>query len=986
MNYFCKSMKLLNSSLFLSLILLFLSTSIIQAQVNLDKPATASTNIESTVALWAEYEGSSAYTYQLQLSTDSTFVQIDISDTNKRYYVIVTGLKLNTKYFWKMRRWKGTDTSSWSTVWNFITSDKPTIQGPRDGGSYVEFTPIYLHRTNHYSYEIQIDTNSSFNSPALSTIYDIDTGKTYDLQLFYSGFYYNQKHLLRFRTFNTGDTSPWSAVNQFDITFKLDKQLVFNKPEASPAFNWTRPFTNESSAYEIKIDTSPLFNSGLLRQNTFSIKENNRDQPLAMGAALYNTKYYWTVRAMNSKDTSDWVDADPFTTGKHPISLSVPFRFYPNQELILQLDTFVKKAKIFYDTALTENKSPNLKYIEITPTYSSNDNTRDTIQLKNLFYNKNYFLTIQLFNGEDSINSRNNQSFATYAHSNMNDPYSFRNYGTRTLLVFDTNYNMGTYFRVQLDSNSNFSTPIVDSIYTTDKGFDGKRPLAELEFSKKYYWRVKNAHEKDTSLWSNQYSLNSFETFTAPTLTSPSNNIKLNTLNFKLQWERVYEQWSNINNIIYYQLQYDTSLDFNSPELKNEYILDNAQNSDSAYCKLFNTKYYWRVRIYNSMDTSIWSQVRNFITADQLFRIEPEDGDTNILPSFIDWLSIEGTKGYILYFDTSKMLNSTNNKWVIEKNRPFFHSFFENNTTLDFNTQYHFKLGVFTEQDTLYGDTISFTTRKRNGVILSSPANSALDQSWQTLLRWNAFPTSSTNQYLIELSNFEDMRDSTTYSSTGLARSVILQPAQTYYWRVRAMFNDVTPSSDYSVVWNFSTKDGLDSVVLNIPADSAILNSDKFNFRWFNVTDAQSYDLQIGFDANFLGFRPFNSVLLSQNVDLLSDGTRYYWRVRAKSNGVNSSWSEIRTFEVKLPTNVYQIENNGVLVYPNPNNGNFIIKSNNGPIDRIEIYNSNGVLVYKNDYNLKQSNQVITTPLSKGVYFVKTHLKDQILTTRIIIQ
>ena len=947
----------------------------LQAQVKLNKPATNSTDIATTIALWAEYEGSSAYTYQVNISADSNFSTIDFEGTNNRYYVIATRLKLGTKYFWRMRRWKGTDTTSWSDTWNFKTSSVPTIQGPGDGGAYEEFTPIYLHRTNHYNYEVQLDTQKGFKSSALHTFYDIDTGKTEDLHWFYNGFFYNQKHYLRFRTFNTGDTSPWSTTIAFDIEFTLENTSVRNTEEASPALNWKRPYRTRTNAYEARLDTTANFNSSILIEKTFT--ELNRDVPLYMGPAHYSTTYYWSVRAMNAKDTSDWIQApSTFNTGDHTFSWPAPSRFYPNQEVTIKLDTFVEKARVYYDTALTESNSPNLKYFEFNPTRIGGDNTLDTLKFENLLYAKTYFLTVQLFNGKDSVKSRNNSPKSVFQHSNMRDPYRFRKYGTRVELDFDTSYAMGSYFRVQVDSNSDFSSPFLDETYNSTSGFQGKKPRAELEFSKRYYWRVKNGHKLDTSLWSNRYILNYFETFSAPTLTGPSDGIRLNTLNFVLRWERVYNQWTTNKDTVYYQLQYDTSANFNSPELKNRYRFNDAETTDTAFCQLFNTKYYWRVRIFNTMDTSVWSEVRSFNTADKIYRIEPEEGDTNIMPSFIDWLSIEGTKGYVLYLDTVKDLSSKSNKWIIEKERPFFHSFFENNTRLDFNTKYFFKLGVFTPKDTLYSDTISFTTRKRNGVILTSPVNGANEQSWNTTLRWNTFPGSSTKQYLIEVSESPSMSDSQTYSSTGNNRPVNLSPAKTYYWRVRAMFNDVTATSDYSVIWKFSTKGGLDSPTLILPKDSAIINAAQHTFSWSSVADAAGYQFQIDQSPLFSGPRSLTTASTSINVNQLAHGQTYYWRVRASAGTIFSPWSEVRTFNVDLSAKVQSLKTEQVKVYPSPTSGLISVESKAGLIEKVEVFDGLGRLVFSQSEVPSSIQNFNISHLSNGLYHMVVTIEN----------
>jgi hypothetical protein len=958
-------------ALFVALMLLNMKA---EAQIDLSRPSTNSKNLGTTVALWAEYEGSSKYTYQLQVSDDSTFATTQFSDTNNRYYVVAYGLKLSTKYFWRMRRWKGTDTTIWSAVWNFTTNDKPIIQGPRDSSVLNEYARVFLNKTNLKNFEIWLDTLADFSSSGIVKTSFKDTSKTSDFEWKPAGYYFNKNYYLKYRTFETGDTSPWSNTHYFKVIFAVpvyhNSPKYFNFTYASPGIQWLFDESKKLEYYELEFDTDKNFNSTDKKRIIYD--DIKYGDTISIGDLKFNTYYHWRVRAKNALDISPWWYGDSLRTGDGSHGPNWPWFLYPNHDLVFFSDTFANRVKFELDTSSNYN-SPELFTYNFTPTSNGGFRSRDTIRLRKLFYNTLNHIKYTIYNDVDSLVRGRN--IKTNMHADMDEPYSYKPNNIDVPLRVDTSFKNGNYFRMQLDTSPLFNSPLFwDTTILESNGFNGSFIKTKLKFSTTYYWRLQNGHEKDTSDW----GLRVFETYGSPQLVKPNNGVEFNTLRYRLEWEELQNTQ--------YHLQVDTSIHFNSNQLANTYITDYQRTFDSTNCKLFNTKYYWRVRVYGENDSSEWSEIRNFITADQIFRIKPEDGDTNVYPSSIDWLSIEGTKGYLLQIDTSEMLSGPVKKWIIEKNRPFFHNFYDNNYSLDFSTPYFFQLGVFTESDTLYSDTIRFTTRKRNGVALTSPNNNATNQAWLTPLRWVPFPSSNAKKYRVEVSEHPDMRDSLVYIATGITTTASLQPAKTYYWRVRAMFNDIIPVSDYSVTRKFSTNDGLDAPVLMLPADSSYIGNNQFTFTWMAVSNANSYELQVGFDPGFNGFRTFTTSSPSQSVDLLSEGQTYFWRVRAISGGIRSPWSVVRRFEVNLNSNYKQIDNEKIVVTPNPSDGKFIIQSNASAIHKIEIFDIKGQVVFQQNIKGFNKQQVINHQLSPGVYILHTQLEGKTIVTKVIIQ
>lgn len=83
-------------------------------------PANSSVNIPTTTTFsWNSAIGASLYEVQISLRSNfSTIAQtLNTSNTN----VSVTGLNLNSNYYWRVRSVSGSTKSAWSTAWSFKT-------------------------------------------------------------------------------------------------------------------------------------------------------------------------------------------------------------------------------------------------------------------------------------------------------------------------------------------------------------------------------------------------------------------------------------------------------------------------------------------------------------------------------------------------------------------------------------------------------------------------------------------------------------------------------------------------------------------------------------------------------------------------------------------------------------------------------------------------------------------------------------------------
>jgi len=165
---------------------------------------------------------SSAYSFRIRVSADSTFATtvIDTNNLNMARYQVPAGrLQNGVKYFWRVNASNSCVTGSWSSTWNFriLTAPAaPNLVAPLNNSFINILTPLFDWDsvTSANSFRIVISSDSLFASSVVDsagislTKYQIPSGK---LQ-------YGTKYFWRVNASNPNLTGPWSQVWNFRAT------------------------------------------------------------------------------------------------------------------------------------------------------------------------------------------------------------------------------------------------------------------------------------------------------------------------------------------------------------------------------------------------------------------------------------------------------------------------------------------------------------------------------------------------------------------------------------------------------------------------------------------------------------------------------------------------------------------------------------------------------------------------------------------------
>ena len=293
----------------------------------LSSPSNFSQNVSMSVHL-AWNPSSTADTYHLQVSTDSTFTTLTMDDSTltdpSRNLV---SLNNNTVHYWRVSARNSGGTSAWSQTWNFTTvpaipaTPVPTV--PAQNAVNIPISPslTWNAASRAATYQLQVSTDSIFASPFFNdstiTILSRIVGPLNE----------HTRYYWRVNARNAGGTSAWSGTMRFTTTLAAPNlispaQNAVNVP-VSTYLTWS--MVPSATDYRVQLSTNASFTGPLLVDNS------NFATSQSIGPLSLNTTYYWRVYAQNSSGAGPW-SSQQFSTGA-TVALLSDARIVPSLRL-----------------------------------------------------------------------------------------------------------------------------------------------------------------------------------------------------------------------------------------------------------------------------------------------------------------------------------------------------------------------------------------------------------------------------------------------------------------------------------------------------------------------------------------------------------------------------------------------------------------------------------------------------------------------------
>jgi len=419
-----------------------------------------------------------------------------------------------------------------------------------------------------------------------------------------------------------GQWGNWSELRSFDVE-PLNTDLPNINPPSTPLLNLpangslTKDYTPRldwsASAptpdhYELQLSTdanfiTPLANESIAGSTSEFTIPSDLDP---------NAKYFWRVHAVNANnESSAWSATWNFRTAILPAVLLSPT-----------------------DTELLDHRRPSLDWDDVTGAtgyklvISKNENLSDPLKSVSTV-GSSFTLTTDLPaktklyrrvqaagpNGPSlwsdtwSFTTGNPPSVPVLASPALNalvkDYTPLLNWGNATLPANTT----FKHYQVQVDDNSDFSSPVIDSTTTpADISDSDFTPISDLDHNTKFFWRVRAVNTVDAidnfSAWSPaRYFRVIVDT---PELLLPADDTTVGS-------RKPTFDWTDVANNTGYMIQVSASPSF-ATLLINTSVAVNVSTFTPAANLPAGKTLYWRVRTKSPNGPSAWSAVFNFTT------------------------------------------------------------------------------------------------------------------------------------------------------------------------------------------------------------------------------------------------------------------------------------------------------------------------------------------------------------------------------------
>jgi len=853
-------------------------------------PATAAGNQPISLTLkWNK--NTSANKYTLQLSTSSAFASLLLADSSLTDTVRAVGPLANaTIHYWRVRAVNDSCISPYQTTASSFTTivaapvTPPVPVAPLDGAVNQVVGPIIRWNsvTGATKYHLQVATDTGF----VSTVYNDTNIATTSVAL--SSLCNYAKYYWRVRGWNVGGSSTYCTTQSFvtELAQPVQTAPVTNAP------NQTLPVTLGWSSvpfaihYHVQVSTASTFSPA----TTIVFQDSTiTDTTQIVNMLLNSATYYWRVKAKNDICVSSF----PASAPKFSTIVAVP----PTPALSAPANNAALVATnptMQWGTAGATTYRLQIASDTMFASLFLNDSTITTTQkaITGLANNTQYFWRVNAKNigGTSSFTPFWNFT-TTLAAPTLLLPAN-KSAAEPVDEIFSWMAVAGASgYHLIVATDSLFKTIIYDQPSLTA----ATDTVHVLLNTLKYYWKIlpKNGAGEGTAstVWS-------FTTVTAPppapALLQPTDGLSNQAASTTIKWNSVYSAMA-------YDVQVSTDSLFGITVADDSSLfVSQKQVNGLAY----NTQYFWCVRGKNSSGWGAYSIVWSFYTTLQTPTPQlPANNAINqsITPT-LQWDLIDGASTYQVQVAVSSSFSSL---LVVDSSLT---SPLRAIGPLSNNTKYYWRVNAKNVKGaTAFSSPAVFTTvvSATAAPKLAAPLNSAVNQSMNTQLRWNASTGALTYQVQIAADSFfvAPYYD-TTISTLNITLPMPLN-GMTYYWRVYA--KNPGGSSPSSEIWKYSTVLAAPFIpALACPLSSTIGVTASPVLKWFAAWSAKKYHLQVSTDS------PFNTLVYNDStiadtvvqLGLLAYGARHYWRVRALNDSGASVYSQIWNFKTRLQSPV----------------------------------------------------------------------------------
>ncbi len=807
--------------------------------------------------------------YILECDTQSDFkspslCQQFLTDTFSWFYLETREkcIQYSSKYFWRLRGYKGSDSSQWTATRNFTTQDTVRIYNPGVLiSSASTSTRIDFAWDRFVTHQVQYDTLADFSSP--DNILNVSTDDYAYCAL--RNLKFDKTYYWRLRACATTDSTIWTKPRVLNVQgFSNKNAFQSGDNPIPPTSTFSFNLIDSAVSYRIQADTTPKFNSVFLIDSLRIYdpkKSYGQNRGIEFSEIPFKTQLYVRIRPQHAADTGAWslVYSRPTiakATNYYPYNTSVNVPVYT--PFYIKSYTGIEKYRIQRDVKI-DFSSPELLDTQFS--------AGSQFYLPTMKFNHKYYWRLCYINGSDTSYWSDPAGFTTQVAPILKYPLQLHLSSPGVKVSFDWDSMPGsTAYELMLDTSKNFDSPVLKTHLRI--GDTSNMLIQHLYFGKYYWWKVRALTDIDTSLWSDAWF---FTTPASPSLDWPYNNqtgISFSSLD-----------WRSIPGTQGYEYMLDTDSLFTNPWTGKESKEQPFFHYFSPNPTTFNTKYFWKIRVFHEEDTSQWSEIWKFTTRERygVKLLYPALGQEKIPPGHImNWEAISDATTYVIAI--SEFPDMRNASFSTSATKQLI-------VSLKTKQKYYWQV-IAKNKDGIHLTDTSLTFHFTTDSAFAAPnLLTPADQATKVALNNVTFSWSSVTGATYEIQFSLDPGFTTSQTSAVSGSGTVISNFignRVYYWRVRA--KNAYSTGPWSGSRSFTTTFGLFTHTGSLDAFRVYPNPGNGTIYISGVEHGDAYSITDLFGRK-VKEGIFNSPTETQMLDLHELRSGIYW-ISLESDGV----------------------------------------------------------------------------------------------------
>ncbi len=570
-------------------------------KMELSSPANNTTGIIRPLqAIYVNYKTNPIYIFEADTNSSFDSPLKVLRSQDSPLFVDSAMFRFGGTVYWRATVIdEGGDTLLWSDIRKYTFYTQPTIDAlsSTTGPQFIISWP----NTALAEVVLQVDTNNSFDSPVLIE----KLLPSYTLRDTLNDLLFGKKYYYRIRAKFDTSYSIWSLTKSVTVL----TNGAINSPSnigvvgiLNITFGWTK--LNGSN---VQFQLSKSSDYSQIMKDTLNLSGTSYSYPPTLDL---NTRYYFRIRYMHAKDTTEWFNRT-FMTYTGQVNVGSPTDWNMAEEVRPRFRfrevPWATSYVLEIDTGTVFPSTPSSFYIRIDSFVF--DGSYYSYADTSLLYNQNYVWRMYAIKDTEAAEPTLDRRFKTQAAPVGYFPQNnYIGIGTNTNALV-TGIPGSTYIQWELDTTLSFNSVLYNSGVNPHVPDDFTPQYVELDFPKDlsfnaiYYWRSRCINLVDTGEWSSVFN---FTTTTNVFMYSPADGSTNQPLSTILKWG-IQGSAADYK----YQYQLATDSDFtNKPII----TLPVNKNGEITVTCAYGTQYYWRARVMHSKDTSDWSVMYRFKT------------------------------------------------------------------------------------------------------------------------------------------------------------------------------------------------------------------------------------------------------------------------------------------------------------------------------------------------------------------------------------